>query len=89
MDPIRVLCVEDHRLVREAIALLINGQPDMQVVATSATAEESLTLFRALRREWFRHRRISAWTFPLWLYVSVTGVVIYWMLYHVAPGLVK
>jgi uncharacterized membrane protein YozB (DUF420 family) len=47
----------------------------------------ALTLFRAFRREWFGHRRISVWTFPLWLYVSVTGVVIYWMLYHIAPGL--
>lgn len=46
-----------------------------------------LTLFRAFRRQWLRHRRISVWTFPLWLYVSVTGVVIYWMLYHVAPRL--
>ena len=46
-----------------------------------------LTLLRAFRREWLRHRRVSVWTFPLWLYVSVTGVVIYWMLYHVAPGL--
>lgn len=47
----------------------------------------AMTLFRAFRRQWFRHKRISSWTFPLWLYVSVTGVVIYWMLYHVAPGL--
>ena len=49
----------------------------------------ALTLSRAFRRQWMRHRRISAWAFPLWLYVSVTGVVIYWMLYHVAPGLGK
>ena len=46
-----------------------------------------ITLWRASRRQWGLHRRISAWTFPLWLYVSVTGVVIYWMLYHVAPTL--
>ena len=46
-----------------------------------------ITLFRAARRQWPRHRRISVWTFPLWLYVSVTGVIIYWMLYHVAPAL--
>jgi uncharacterized membrane protein YozB (DUF420 family) len=29
------------------------------------------------------HRRLARWTFPIWLYVSVTGVLIYWMLYHV------
>lgn len=32
-----------------------------------------------------RHRRISKWTFPIWLYVSVTGVVVYVMLYHIWP----
>ena len=46
-----------------------------------------ITLWWASRRNWPMHRRISVWTFPLWLYVSVTGVVIYWMLYHVAPKL--
>lgn len=46
-----------------------------------------ITLWWASRRNWRMHRMISVWTFPLWLYVSVTGVVIYWMLYHVAPRL--
>lgn len=32
------------------------------------------------------HRRLARWTFPIWLYVSVTGVVIYLMLYHLFPG---
>ena len=32
-----------------------------------------------------RHRRLSKWTFPIWLYVSVTGVVVYVMLYHLWP----
>ncbi len=40
------------------------------------------TLFRALRKRFNRHRVIARWTLPIWLYVSVTGVVIYWMLYH-------
>jgi uncharacterized membrane protein YozB (DUF420 family) len=47
-----------------------------------------LTLWWASERDWRLHRRISVWTFPLWLYVSVTGVMVYWMLYHVAPRLV-
>ena len=46
-----------------------------------------ITLWRASRRRWPRHRQIGVWTFSLWLYVSVTGVIIYWMLYHVAPTL--
>jgi putative membrane protein len=40
------------------------------------------TLYRALTRQFARHVPLARWTFPLWLYVSVTGVVVYWMLYH-------
>lgn len=40
-----------------------------------------VTLSFALREKFSSHRRIARWTFPLWLYVSVTGVVIYWLLY--------
>jgi uncharacterized membrane protein YozB (DUF420 family) len=42
-----------------------------------------ITLSRALRGRFERHRAIARWTYPLWLYVSVTGVVIYLMLYHI------
>ena len=41
-----------------------------------------ITLSRALRERFDRHRAIARWTFPLWLYVSVTGVIVYFMLYH-------
>lgn len=41
-----------------------------------------VTLSRALRGHFDRHRAIARWTYPIWLYVSVTGVVIYLMLYH-------
>ena len=44
------------------------------------------TLYRALRERFDLHRRIACWTLPLWLYVSVTGVVVYWMLYHLYPS---
>lgn len=43
------------------------------------------TLWRAWRGDFARHRRVARWTLPLWLYVSVTGVLVYWMLYHLAP----
>ena len=43
------------------------------------------TLFLGLKRLDDRHRRLARWTFPLWLYVSVTGVVIYLMLYQLYP----
>ena len=42
-----------------------------------------VTARRALRGDFERHRRIARWTYPLWLYVSVTGVVVYAMLYHI------
>lgn len=42
-----------------------------------------VTLSRALARRFDRHRKIARWTLPIWLYVSVTGVVIYVMLYQV------
>jgi protein SCO1/2/putative membrane protein len=41
-----------------------------------------LTIYRGLKKDWDRHRRIAKITFPIWLYVSVTGVIIYGMLYH-------
>jgi uncharacterized membrane protein YozB (DUF420 family) len=45
-----------------------------------------ITLYRAARRDFIRHRRIARWTLPLWLYVSVTGVIVYLMLYHLYPS---
>ena len=44
-----------------------------------------LTLFRAWKEQFTKHRNIARWTLPIWLYVSVTGVVIYLMLYHLYP----
>jgi uncharacterized membrane protein YozB (DUF420 family) len=45
-----------------------------------------VTLGLALRGRLDRHRRLARVTFPVWLYVSVTGVLVYLMLYHVAPA---
>lgn len=45
------------------------------------------TLYLAWRRRYETHRRIARWTFPIWMYVSVTGVLVYVMLYHVGPAL--
>ncbi|HZA36660.1 MAG TPA: DUF420 domain-containing protein [Vicinamibacterales bacterium] len=51
------------------------------VLAAAIVPLALVTLTRALRGDFVRHRRIARWTFPIWMYVSVTGVVIYWMLY--------
>jgi len=40
------------------------------------------TLTKGLRGQYVRHKRVAKWTFPLWMYVSVTGVVVYVMLYQ-------
>jgi uncharacterized membrane protein YozB (DUF420 family) len=45
-----------------------------------------MTLNRAVRGLFERHKAIARWTWPLWMYVSVTGVVIYFMLYHLYPS---
>lgn len=42
----------------------------------------AVTVWRAARKRWDRHVRIARWTLPIWLYVSVTGVIVYWMLYQ-------
>ncbi len=51
------------------------------VLAATVPVLAVLTLHRGLRRRFDEHRRIARWTLPIWLYVSVTGVVIYLMLY--------
>lgn len=53
------------------------------VLATVNVPLVGLTLVRALRKDFGRHRAVARWTFPIWLYVSVTGVAIYLMLYGV------
>jgi uncharacterized membrane protein YozB (DUF420 family) len=45
-----------------------------------------VTAYQGLRLRYKRHVKIARWTLPIWLYVSVTGVVVYWMLYHLYPS---
>ena len=52
------------------------------VLAAAIVPLALTTLYRAVRKQFDRHKRIARWTLPLWLYVSVTGVIIYFMLYH-------
>jgi two-component system, NarL family, response regulator len=46
-DRIRVLCVDDHRIVRDGLSLIINHEPDMEVVGSAATGEEAVALHRS------------------------------------------
>jgi putative membrane protein len=52
------------------------------ILAASVVPLALVTLFRGLKRDDARHRRIAKFTWPIWMYVSVTGVVVYWMLYQ-------
>ena len=52
------------------------------VLAAAIVPLVLVTLTRGLRARYERHRRIARWTMPIWLYVSVTGVVVYLMLYQ-------
>jgi len=51
------------------------------VLAVTVVPLALITLVRALKERFAAHRRIARWTFPVWLYVSVTGVIVYLMLY--------
>jgi putative membrane protein len=53
------------------------------VLAAGIVPLALVTIYRAWRGEVVRHRRLARWTLPIWLYVSVTGVMVYWLLYRV------
>jgi putative membrane protein len=52
------------------------------ILAATVPVLAIITLRRGLRTDYPNHRRIARWTFPIWLYVSVTGVIVYLMLYQ-------
>jgi protein SCO1/2/putative membrane protein len=55
------------------------------VLAVCAVPLALYTAYQGLRGRLARHVRVARWTLPIWLYVSVTGVVVYWMLYRLYP----
>ena len=52
------------------------------ILAALTPVLAGLTLWRGLQGRFDRHMRLARWTLPIWLYVSVTGVAVYWMLYQ-------
>ncbi len=56
------------------------------VLAAVAAPLALVTAYLGLRGRLTRHVRIARWTLPIWLYVSITGVVVYWMLYRLYPS---
>jgi uncharacterized membrane protein YozB (DUF420 family) len=59
------------------------------VLAAAVPVLAGITIFLGLRDRRPAHRRWARWAFPIWLYVSVTGVLIYVLLYHVYPPSTK
>ncbi len=55
------------------------------VLAAAVPILAVLTIYSGLKDNRVRHRWLAKWTFPIWLYVSITGVLVYFMLYHFFP----
>ena len=55
------------------------------IAAVAITPLVPVTVFRALSGRYDRHRKIARWTWPLWMYVAVSGVVVYVMAVHIYP----
>jgi uncharacterized membrane protein YozB (DUF420 family) len=55
------------------------------ILAASLLYFVPVTLVRALRERFDKHKRLARWTLPIWLYVSATGVIVYLMLYRLYP----
>jgi uncharacterized membrane protein YozB (DUF420 family) len=55
------------------------------ILAACVPVLATITLINGLKRRYKKHKRIAKWTYPVWLYVSATGVVIYIMLYWIFP----
>jgi putative membrane protein len=84
----RVTLTGTHRFpggggLRAAYLALLGSHTLLAVVCLPLVLR---ALHLALRDRFAEHRRIARWTFPIWAYVSVTGVVVYAMLYHLAPA---
>lgn len=56
------------------------------ILATVIVPMAILSVLHGLKNRRAKHRRIARWTFPLWMYVSVTGVLVYFFLYHWFPS---
>lgn len=74
-----IVYFQGHGAIRTFYLTLLGTH---SVLAAAIVPLVLITLYRAWRQRFDLHKRIARWTLPIWLYVSVTGVVVYWMLYH-------
>ncbi|MGH9709137.1 MAG: DUF420 domain-containing protein [Candidatus Acidiferrales bacterium] len=73
-----VIYFQGHGWIRPAYFTILTTHT---ILAVAILPLVVITLTFALRSRFAKHKAIARWTFPIWLYVSVTGVVIYWLLY--------
>ncbi len=73
-----------HGPLRTAYLIMLASHVILAIVMLPMIA---ITIARAYRRQWEKHRRIAPTTFWIWFYVSVTGVLVYLFLYQLAPAL--
>jgi uncharacterized membrane protein YozB (DUF420 family) len=72
-----------HGLVRGVYFAILGTHT---ILAAAIVPLVIVTLYRALRERFDLHRRMARWTLPIWIYISITGVVVYLMLYHLYPA---
>ena len=74
---------QGHGLLKATyLAILFTHMP----LAISVVPLSMRALYLALKGRYSEHKRVTRWLYPIWTYVSVTGVIVYLMLYHVGPG---
>ena len=56
------------------------------ILAMSVPPMALMTLFRAFGGRFEQHKRLARWTLPIWLYVNITGIVVYLLVYHLNPA---
>jgi uncharacterized membrane protein YozB (DUF420 family) len=70
-------------IVRPIYLTILTSHTILAIVIVPLVA---MTFYRAFRQDFVRHRRIARVTLPLWFYVSITGVIVYLMLYRIYPS---
>ena len=78
IDPTGIALKVDGGYSNGSFAILISHT----LLAAAVPFLVAITLVRALRERFDKHKKIARWTLPIWLYVSVTGVIVYLMLYE-------
>jgi uncharacterized membrane protein YozB (DUF420 family) len=69
-----------HGVIRPIYFTMLFSHVTLAVLVTPLVI---ITFLRARRGAFDRHRALARWTYPVWLYVSVTGIIVYLMLYHI------